>query len=151
MPPKDTYFHMNLASVALATAHVDELAQFYAKLLGWKKVPLDDARGVLLEPPQGGPALFIQYKHEDKYKNEEFVTKQSSHGSGSPGAKPGNKVQLDFAFDNKSQMNEALDHALALGARLNQQQDGFDAQHEEYRYIRFLDPMSNPFSFVLSA
>ena len=145
MPPKDTYFHMNLASVALVTTHVDELAQFYAKLLGWKKVPLDDARGVLLEPPQGGPALFI------KDKNEDAVTKQTSRCSGSHGAKSGSRVQLDFAFDNKSQMNEALDHALALGARLNQQQDGFDAQHEEYRYIRFLDPMSNPFSFVLSA
>ena len=145
MPPKDTYFHMNLASVALVTAHVDELAQFYAKLLGWKKVPLDDARGVLLEPPQGGPALFI------KDKNEDAITKQTSRCSGSHGAKSGSRVQPDFAFDNKSQMNEALDHALALGARLNQQQDGFDAQHEEYRYIRFLDPMSNPFSFVLTA
>lgn len=118
---------MKIGAIVLDSNNADTLADFYAKLLGWKKERYDAEWVHITNETGEGPHIVFQQVEE--YQRPEW-----------PG-KPGFQQQMlhvDFYTEN---VPEAVEHALACGAVLS------DTQLDSgWRVL--LDPAGHPFCIL---
>ena len=95
------------------------LARFYADLLEWPAPELD-GDFVVIDPPDGGPAITFQ-------RADDFVAPTWPH----PAVQQ--QLHIDLAVDD---MDAAHDRAIALGARHLDTQESFRV---------YADPVGHPF------
>ena len=109
--------------MVLDAPDVDVLTRFYSELRGWP-VWKQDADGAALDPGEGVAYLAIQY-------NADYVRPVWPAAPGSQQM----MVHLDFEVTD---LDEAVSHALSLGAELPEQQP-----QDDVRVL--LDPAGHPF------
>ena len=114
-------FH--LAAVNMDCADAEAMADFYGRLLGWEVTYRDDDF-VTMQDPAGGTALSFQ--EESWYQAPVWPER--------PGELT-KMIHLDIKVDN---LDAALAHALAAGARLAEYQPRSDLRI-------LLDPAGHPF------
>lgn len=114
--------------VCLDCADADELAQFYAKLLGWEITARDGANWIAMRDPAGGVGLNFQ---AEAWYQPPIWPEQ-------PGAQT---KMLHFEIQVED-MEAAVAHAVAAGARTAPHQPA-DRAPNELRIM--LDPAGHPF------
>ena len=116
---------MKLSGIVLDSPDAQELAAFYHRLLGWNVIT-DEPGWVMLRPPGGGSGL--SFSSDDAYRPPVW-----------PATVDHNQMQLhlDIRVDD---LPEAVEHALATGARLADVQP-----QDDVRVL--LDPAGHPFCF----
>lgn len=118
-----------LSAITLGARDAEELAAFYERLLGWKRI-LNEPDWVMLGHPGDGPALSFQTEPD--------------HVPPTWPSKPGEQqmqVHLDIEVDD---LDDAAAQALACGAHL--------ADHQPQTDVRvFLDPAGHPFCLWVNA
>ena len=116
---------INFASVTLDCPNQEELADFYAALLGWNKQRFDEEWLAVISPDEHICLLFQEIEDyiPPVWPNEKGKQQQMTH--------------LDFASapDEKESVKS---HALACGATLASVQYSAD-------YTVFIDPVGHPF------
>lgn len=115
-----------LASTVLDAPDAHALGRFYADLLDWEVVDVDEG-WMKIRTPEGGPSLSFQ-------SSADYVAPEWP----GPG-RQGKQAHLDLATDN---LEEALAKATALGARLA------DVQPQDDVRI-LIDPAGHPFCLFL--
>ena len=115
----------SLSATVLEAQDANVLADFYRRLLGWPVIA-DEPGWVMLRPPGGGSGL--SFSSDPQYRAPVW-----------PATADENQMQLhlDIRVDD---LAEAVEHALATGARLAD----FQPQ-EDVRVL--LDPAGHPFCF----
>jgi catechol 2,3-dioxygenase-like lactoylglutathione lyase family enzyme len=126
-PVADRPSGVRLATVCLDCADAHEVAQFYARLLGWP-VALSEPDWVLLRDPAGGVGLSFQAETD-------FVAPVWPEEEG----RPRKSMHLDLRVDD---LETASARAVELGARV--------AVHQPQERVRvLLDPAGHPFCLFL--
>lgn len=123
---------IELDAVVLECADIEALADFYIRLLGWKRNNEEPGEWLDIVPPSGGAK--IAFQQNDGYRPPVWPDE------------PGRQQQmahLDFAVRGAGQMREAVRHALACGAALAGAQYGGEA------WVTLIDPAGHPFCFVI--
>jgi len=125
--PEDARPSLRLATVCIDCADAHEMADFYARLLGWVAT-IREPEWVLMRDPAGGTGLSFQA--EPGYRAPEWPEQ--------PGGQD-KMLHLDIKVDN---LDSAVAHALASGARL--------AEYQPQPRVRvLLDPAGHPFCLCL--
>ncbi len=125
--PQDTRPSLRLATLCIDCADAHAMADFYGRLLGWD-VTIRQPGWVLMRDPAGGTGLSFQA--EEGYRAPVWPEQ--------PGAQD-KMLHLDIKVDD---LDAAVDHALASGARL--------AAHQPQSRVRvLLDPAGHPFCLFL--
>ena len=122
-----------LHAVVLDCPDPPALAQFYIRLLGWKKTYDEGDEWVELSAPTGGVMISFQ-------KNELYVPPVWPE-------EPGTQQQmahLDFIVPDKQEMKRAAQYALDCGAAMA------GTQYSD-RWVTLIDPAGHPFCFVLGS
>ena len=125
---------MEISGVVLGAPNPRELAAFYSRLLGWPVVdeagprpgaPPNDGWAQLRPPPgQTGVSLSVEFEPD-------YVPPVWPSVAGEPQI----MAHVDIAVDD---LDEAMDHAIAVGARL--------ADYQPQEQVRvMLDPAGHPF------
>lgn len=123
---------ITIDAVVLECKDVAALSDFYIRLLGWEKNYGEGDEWADISAPSGGVKIAFQ-------KNEDYI---SPVWPDEPG-KQQQMAHLDFAVQNKEQMELAAQHALSCGAVMASTQYGED------KWITLLDPEGHPFCFVI--
>ncbi|SHO45518.1 VOC family protein [Anaerocolumna xylanovorans] len=124
---KENLPQINLSMVVLDSNDIKALADFYIRLLGWEKEHEEEGVWISIVSPLKGTKLGFQ-------SNEDYV----------PPVWPEEKdkqqqmMHLDFEVGSKDNLEVAVQHALACGARKapNQYSD---------QWVVMLDPAGHPF------
>lgn len=118
----------SLSATVLESRDANALADFYHRLLGWPLIA-DEPGWAMLRPPGGGSGL--SFSSDPLYREPVW-----------PATTDQNQMQLhlDIRVDS---LPDAVDHALAEGARLADVQP-----QEDVRVL--LDPDGHPFCFFES-
>ncbi|MFV0433422.1 MAG: VOC family protein [Leucobacter sp.] len=112
---------------ALDCTNARELAEFYARLLGWQVRTYDSPEWVSVIPPEGEHAAFeIACQQIEQYRRPTW-----------PEGPVPQQAHLDFWVDS---IAEATPLALAAGAEVHPEQPG-----EGYSWKVFLDPVGHLF------
>ena len=111
--------------VVLDTDKTDELADFYEKLLGWKKRKYTK-NSVLFHDPDDGMPFQIILQYDENYMRPVWPTESG---------KQQQMAHLDFFVDN---LEEGAAHALSCGAVLSPIQF-----NDSWRVM--IDPAGHPF------
>jgi len=119
-PPQPSF---HLAAVNMDCADTEARADFYGRLLGWE-VTYRDNDFVTMQDPAGGTALSFQ--EESWYQAPVWPERPDEQTK---------MIHLDIKVDN---LDAALAHALAAGARLAEYQPRSDLRI-------LLDPAGHPF------
>lgn len=116
---------INFASVTLDCPNQEELADFYAALLGWNKQRFDEEWLAVISPDEHICLLFQEIEDyiPPVWPNEKGKQQQMTH--------------LDFA-SSPDEKESVKRHALACGATLASVQYSAD-------YTVFIDPVGHPF------
>ncbi len=116
---------INFASVTLDCPNQEELANFYAALLGWKKQRFDEEWLAVVSLDKHICLLFQQINDyiSPVWPNEKGKQQQMTH--------------LDFSA-SPDEKNAVKNHALSCGATLASVQYSED-------YMIFIDPVGHPF------
>lgn len=116
---------INFASVTLDCPNQEELADFYASLLGWKKQRFDEEWLAVLSPDDKICLLFQEISDyvPPVWPNEPGKQQQMTH--------------LDFAAA-PADKEAVIKHALECGATLS------PVQYADF-YVIFKDPVGHPF------
>lgn len=122
-------FPIRLNAVVLDCLDIEALSGFYLRMLGWEKAYSEGDYWIEIAPPGGGSGIAFQ-------KNEDYLPPVWPE---EPGAQQ-QMVHLDFAVE-KTQMEEAVAHAVACGAKVA------DTQYSD-RWTVMIDPEGHPFCFV---
>jgi len=118
---------LRIQTVCIDCADAHAMADFYGRLLGWD-VTFSEPNWVLMRDPAGGTGLSFQ--GEDNYREPTWP--EASH-------RQQKMLHLDIKV---SDLDVAVDHALAAGARL--------AEHQPQERVRvMLDPAGHPFCLFL--
>lgn len=125
-------FPIALSAAVLDCPDVAALALFYTRLLGWQEHYREGEQWIDIASPSGGALLGFQ-------RNEDYVPPVWPE---EPGAQQ-QMAHLDFAVRDKAQMEAAVLHALACGAKKAATQYG--GEH----WTTLLDPAGHPFCFVI--
>ena len=123
---------IKLDAVVLECRDVVQLADFYARLLGWDNHYQQDDGWADIVAPSGGVKIAFQ-------KNEEYIPPIWPEEPGMQQM----MVHLDFTVQSKQELETATEHALSCGAVLTK------AQYGDGKWVTFLDPAGHPFCFVL--
>lgn len=125
------FLPLALNAVVLDCKDIAALADFYARLLGWEKLPSDhpDFRGI--RSPAG---MLIWMQRNDDYVPPVWPEE--------PGAQQ-QMVHMDFSVASSVQLELAVQHAIDCGAVKTETQFGGD------HWITMLDPAGHPFCFVI--
>jgi catechol 2,3-dioxygenase-like lactoylglutathione lyase family enzyme len=114
---------MHLRTICIDCADAHEMAEFYGRLLGWE-VTVGKPNWVLMRDPAGGTGLSFQA--EADYRAPAWPEP--------PGTQQ-KMLHLDIRVD---ELDAAVEHAVASGARL--------AEHQPQPGVRvLLDPAGHPF------
>jgi catechol 2,3-dioxygenase-like lactoylglutathione lyase family enzyme len=119
--------YLRLATICIDCADADAMADFYGRLLGWE-VALREPDWVLMPDPAGGTGLSFQAEAEYR----EPVWPEQPDGQDK-------MLHLDIHVDD---LDSAVAHALASGARLAEQQPQAGVRV-------LLDPAGHPFCLFL--
>lgn len=125
-------FPIELDAVVLECGNIAALADFYIRLLGWKRNYEEPGEWIDIVSPSGGSK--IAFQQNDSYRPPVWPDE--------PG-KQQQMAHLDFAVKSPAQMKEAVRHALACGAAVA------SAQHGGDEWTTLLDPAGHPFCFVI--
>jgi catechol 2,3-dioxygenase-like lactoylglutathione lyase family enzyme len=118
---------LRLATVCIDCADANVMADFYRRLLGWD-VAYREPEFVIVRDPAGGTGLSFQA--EARYHAPVWPEEPGSQGK---------MIHLDIKVDD---LDSAVDHALASGARL--------AEYQPQQGVRvLLDPAGHPFCLFL--
>jgi catechol 2,3-dioxygenase-like lactoylglutathione lyase family enzyme len=125
--PKGSRPSLRLATICIDCADVDAMADFYGRLLGWD-VTFREPEWVLMRDPGGGTGLSFQA--ESAYRAPTWPEHPTAQDK---------MLHLDIEVDD---LESAVDHALAAGARL--------AEYQPQARVRvMLDPAGHPFCLFL--
>jgi len=125
--PKDSRPPLRVATVCIDCPDAHEMAEFYARMLGWE-VTFREPDYVLMRDPTGGTGLSFQA--ETWYRAPTWPEQ--------PGAQD-KMIHLDFQVDD---LDAAVAHAIESGARL--------AEYQPQPDVRVLfDPAGHPFCLFL--
>ena len=103
------------------------MADFYGRLMGWD-VTISEPNWVLMRDPAGGTGLSFQA--ESDYRPPTWPEQADAQDK---------MIHLDIKVDD---LETAVDHALACGARL--------AEYQPQKRVRvMLDPAGHPFCLFL--
>lgn len=121
---------INLSTVVLDSNDIKTLADFYIRLLGWEKEYEEEGIWISIAPPSKGTNLGFQ-------SNEDYVPPVWPEEK----EKQQQMVHLDFGTGGRENLEAAVQHALACGARKaeNQYSD---------QWVVMIDPAGHPFCFV---
>lgn len=111
-----------------------KLALFYARLLGWDVTYTEHGEWVDISNPLGGVKLAFQC-------NPDYIAPVFPDAAG----KQQQMAHLDFTVQNKQELDIAVQHAVACGAKI------CDVQYDVEKWITMLDPEGHPFCFVIEA
>jgi catechol 2,3-dioxygenase-like lactoylglutathione lyase family enzyme len=110
--------------VCLDCSDADELAGFYARLLGYEEAGRDGEGWIAMRDPAGGTDLLIQA--EAWYRPPEWPER------------PGEQTKMIHFEIEVDDLDAAVAHAVASGARI--------AEHQPQAGVRvMLDPAGHPF------
>ena len=117
---------MTIGAVTIDCQSPDALSDFYARMLGWEKT-YADAQYTFIASPKCPVRIGFQ-------KNEAYIPLVWPE-------KPGEQqqmVHIDFKVNDKEEMKQMVQHAIACGARAAEEQysDGWTVM---------LDPEGHPF------
>ena len=121
---------ITLESVILECRDMERLVSFYSSFLGWPEM-YRDGEFVRLQAPDNPTGIAVQYA-------EDYIPPVWP----SQPEKQQMMAHLDFGVDRKD-LQEALDKALHLGARIAETQYGGD------EWITLLDPAGHPFCLLI--
>jgi catechol 2,3-dioxygenase-like lactoylglutathione lyase family enzyme len=125
--PRESFPSLRLATICIDCANVDEMAEFYGRLLGWN-VTRREANWILMRDPAGGTGLSFQA--EERYRSPQWPEQARGQDK---------MLHLDIKVDD---LTSAVAHALEAGARL--------AEHQPQERVRvLLDPADHPFCLFL--
>ena len=122
---------IKLKTVVLETNDIAALCSFYSELLQWPIVFQVDTF-IRIQSPQNGTGIAFQF-------DEDYIPPMWSTESG----KQQMMAHLDFGVADKSEMKNAVEKAIRLGAKIADTQCG----NEEW--ITMFDPAGHPFCFVI--
>lgn len=123
---------ISLDAVVLECNDVAALADFYIRLLGWKKNGGEDDEWAEIVAPSGG--VIIAFQQNEDYSPPVWPDE--------PGAQQ-QMAHLDFTVRDKEQMELAVQHALSCGAVKA------SVQYDPEKWITMIDPAGHPFCFVI--
>ena len=125
------FLPLALNAVVLDCKDIAALADFYARLLGWEKLPSDhpDFRGI--RSPAG---MLIWMQRNDDYVPPVWPEEPDAQQQ---------MVHMDFSVASSVQLELAVQHAIDCGAVKTETQFGGD------HWITMLDPAGHPFCFVI--
>ncbi len=121
---------ITLETVILECRDMETLVRFYSSFLGWPEV-YRDAEFVRLQSPDNPTGIAVQYAEDylpPVWPSQPEKQQMMAH--------------LDFGVDRKN-LQEALDKAQRLGARIAETQYGGD------EWITLLDPAGHPFCLLI--
>lgn len=121
---------ITLETVILECRDMEELVNFYSCFLGWPVVYRED-EFIRLQSPDSPTGIAVQYAEDylpPVWPSEPGKQQMMAH--------------LDFGVDRKD-LQEALDKALCLGARMA------DTQYGEDEWVTLLDPAGHPFCLLI--
>ena len=125
-------FPLAINAVVLDCRDTVALSDFYIRLLGWNKEPdNEDEEFIGIYSPAGGARILFQ-------QNEDYIPPVWPGESG----RQQQMTHLDFTVKNKEQMELAVKHAVACGARKA------SVQYSD-RWTVMIDPAGHPFCFVI--
>lgn len=122
--------HITLETVILECRDMEELVNFYSGFLDWPVVYRED-EFVRLQSPDNHTGIAVQYAEDylaPVWPSEPGKQQMMAH--------------LDFGVDRKD-LQEAVDKAVGLGAKIAETQYGGDA------WITLLDPAGHPFCLLI--
>ncbi|MBE5985418.1 MAG: VOC family protein [Paenibacillaceae bacterium] len=122
---------IKLKTVILECRDIPQLVSFYTSLLHWPVVyELETFVGIHSDEDEMG----IAFQYDENYIPPTWP------------ARPGQQqmmAHLDFAVADKSELKEAVEKAIILGAKIADEQYGGE------EWITMLDPAGHPFCFVV--
>lgn len=121
---------ITLETVILECRDMDTLVDFYSGFLGWPVVYRED-EFIRLQSPDSPTGIAVQYAEDyipPVWPSETEKQQMMAH--------------LDFGVDRKG-LQEAVDKAVGLGAKIAETQYGGDA------WITLLDPAGHPFCLLI--
>jgi hypothetical protein len=121
---------MKLNSVVLDCRDIAALSEFYIRLLGWEQSYCIEDQWMDISDPSGSAKISFQ-------KNEDYVPPVWPEEAG----RQQQMLHLDFAVQGKEQMELAVQHAIACGAK---------KAHTQYsdEWTVMIDPAGHPFCIV---
>jgi len=123
--------NIKLKTVILECRDIPQLVSFYTNLLHWPVVyELETFVGIHSKEDEMG----IAFQYDENYIPPTWP------------ARPGQQqmmAHLDFAVADKSELKEAVEKAVMLGAKIADEQYGGE------EWITMLDPAGHPFCFVV--
>lgn len=122
---------MMLKSVILECKNKEQLIDFYSKLLNWPVV-LNKDEFVRIESPETGMGI-------EAHDAEDYIVPVWP----SEGGKQQMMAHLDFGVNDRAELQEMVDKAVKLGARIAEMQYG------NGKWITLLDPAGHPFCIVI--
>ncbi|MBP3475081.1 MAG: VOC family protein [Lachnospiraceae bacterium] len=122
---------MMLKSVILECKNKEQLIDFYSKLLNWPVV-LNKDEFVRIESPETGMGIEAHYA-------EDYIAPVWPSEAG----KQQMMAHLDFGVNDRAELQEMVDKAVKLGARIAEMQYG------NGKWITLLDPAGHPFCIVI--
>jgi catechol 2,3-dioxygenase-like lactoylglutathione lyase family enzyme len=118
---------LRVATICIDCADAGAMADFYRRLLGWE-VTSQEPEWVLMRDPAGGTGLSFQA--DSAYRAPTWPERPTGQDK---------MLHLDIKVDD---LESAVDHALASGARL--------AEYQPQARVRvMLDPAGHPFCLFL--
>lgn len=126
-----------LDAVVLECRDAAALADFYIRLLGWKRNHVEENEWTDIIAPSGSVKIAFQQNPDYTppiWPNEPGAQQQMAH--------------LDFSVHNQEQMALAVRHAVACGAVKASIQYGEDNPPDS-SWVTLLDPAGHPFCFVI--
>ena len=130
---------IGLDAVILECRDAAALADFYIRLLGWKKNYVEENEWTDIISPSGGVKIAFQQNPDyipPVWPDEPGTQQQMAH--------------LDFTVRDKTQMERAVQHAFSCGAVKASVQYGETASPVSGSlWTTMLDPAGHPFCFVI--
>ena len=120
---------MKLASIVIDSNDSDTLSDFYQKLLGWKKLKIDEDWIIVFDENIKGPALTFQ--QIDNYQRPTWPSEKE---------KQQQMLHLDFYVEDKNFECE-IEHALNCGAKELE-----TPSSDGWRVM--IDPAGHPFCMI---
>ncbi|MBR5970097.1 MAG: VOC family protein [Lachnospiraceae bacterium] len=129
---------MELDGVVIDCIDPIALADFYCRLLNWKRWEQKGDEVSVIQSPKTGIKLLFQ-------KNEYYVPPvwpEEAHTQGQ-------QEHLDFIVQDQTELKEAVSHAVRCGARIADAQYGHNEEKNTDKWITLIDPEGHPFCFVI--
>ena len=122
---------MTLKTVILECKNTEQLIDFYSQLLNWPVVYKENGF-VRIQSPENGMGIAAQYA--DDYVPPVWPTETGKQQM---------MAHLDFGVSDSTELQEMLDKAVKLGARIA------ETQYGNGEWITLLDPAGHPFCIVI--